>query len=594
MESWHITIDQFGYRPNDEKVAVIADPQEGFNKNQRFTPGKVYQIRRVANSEVVYTGCPTVWNGGKTDVLSGDRAWWFDFSAFNEVGEYYIYDLENQVKSYDFVIKENVYERVLYHALRMFYYQREAMAHEPPYAEYPWYDTASWLQDREAHDVFAPDDPTRYRDVSGGWMDAGDTNKYVTFIDNGLHELLAMYEANPVFFKDFSLNIPESHLDAPDILSEIKWELDWCMKMQNEDGSAHIKCGTRSEKPYRGTSMTNRDTFIRYYHGMKSSAAAIALAGVFAHASIVYSAIGIYRDYAKELGERAEKSWQWYRQNPRNDKIDNGEIQAGRANRTFEEQDMAAVASSVYLYILTGKDEYHQYFKDNYALVPPLCEAKNNNTGFFNDASQLGTAFLTYMKLDDADQRIVNELRSKYIELAKTDDLQIKYTFAPDDSAYRAHMAEGMFFWGHLRWRSFAAYDAYILSELNLIPEMSENYKNRAINHLHHIHGVNPFGMTFLSNMYQAGASKSVKYIFHEWFMNIPGVGMACPPGYLAGGPNRFGDNFNRKGLTPPLNQPPMKAYLDAPHYMDEYGAYAFTEPMCAYQCSYVRLCFVG
>ena len=35
----HIKIDQFGYRCNDEKIAVISNPQTGFNAGSSFTPG---------------------------------------------------------------------------------------------------------------------------------------------------------------------------------------------------------------------------------------------------------------------------------------------------------------------------------------------------------------------------------------------------------------------------------------------------------------------------------------------------------------------------------------------------------------------------
>jgi len=612
MNTWHITIDQFGYLKDGEKVAVIACPEEGFNKSDKFTPGEIYQVRRVSDCNVVYEGKPTLWNDGKTDPLSGDKAWWFDFTPVTEPGKYYVYDAVNQVKSYDFAIADDVYERILYHALRMLYYQREAHPHEAPYAEYPWFDKAAWIgskQDLEARDVFAPDDPSRYKDVSGGWMDAGDTNKYIVFIDNGLHELLATYESNPKFFKNFNLNIPESHLDAPDILSEIKWELDWFMKMQNQDGSAHVKCGVKRGDNFIATSLETRNNYVRYYNGIKSSAAAISIAGVFAHAAAVYNTIEIYKDYAKELYRRAENSWAWYIQQlnngTRNEKIDNGEIMSGLANRTLVDQDISAVTAAIYLYMLTGKDEYHDYVKANYKSIPPFAEDKifGHRTGFFKEATQLGTAYLDYMKHPKADQSVVNDLRDIYINLATSDDLKIPYNPAPEQNAYRAYIAEDVFHWGHLRTRSYAAYDAYLLSELNLIPEMSRVFKNRAADHLHHIHGVNPFAMTFLTNMYPAGASKSVSYMYHEWFMNIPGVGMSSPPGYLVGGPNSKWTRERPPMYSPPLGQPPMKCYLDAPHWYgrnendpEGYVSYPYTEPMCGYQTSYIRLlaCFVG
>ncbi|HSK12565.1 MAG TPA: cellulase N-terminal Ig-like domain-containing protein, partial [Phnomibacter sp.] len=44
-----IRVDQFGYLPNSKKVAVISDPQVGFNAAESYLPGtgaNQYQVRR--------------------------------------------------------------------------------------------------------------------------------------------------------------------------------------------------------------------------------------------------------------------------------------------------------------------------------------------------------------------------------------------------------------------------------------------------------------------------------------------------------------------------------------------------------------------
>jgi hypothetical protein len=616
IADWHITIDQFGYRTGDDKVAVIVNPQTGFNKDDHFTPGNVYQLRRVSDDSVVFTGKPAPWNNGQTDNAAGDKAWWFDFSAVSEPGTYYVYDEKKALRSYNFRIADNVYEKVLYDALRMFYYQREGMAHEAPYAEYPWHDAAAWTgpgQDAEARDVLMITDESRKRDVSGGWMDAGDTNKYVTFVDSCVHDLLSTYESNPGFFRDFNLNIPESHLNAPDILSEIKWEMDWLIKMQNEDGSAYMKSGMQKND---AVSPPSQDATPRVYLGKKSSAAAIAIAGMFAHGALSYKTIDLYRGYGDELGKKAEKAWEWYigclNNNARTggdlydasvdigvDKVDNGEIRSGIANRSLKDQDMLAVAAAVYLYALTNKTEYHDYIKTNYSLLPPMQADLSNHreSGFINFPRQLGLAYIYYMGLPNADASVANALKGRYTAVAENTSVHIPHQFMPEKSAYRAYVSPNMFFWGGHQYRAARGYDSYLLSELNLIPSMSGSFRTMAANQLHYFHGVNPFGMTFLTNMRSAGASKSVTWMYHEWFMDIPG-----PPGYLVGGPNPDWPTGSTK-LTPPDGQPPMKCYFDAPHnYKDasgrnhEWWSYAYTEPMCNYQGAYVRLlaCFAA
>src|SRR6266481_3624692 len=59
----HILIDQFGYLPDEAKVAVIRDPQVGYDKNDRFAPGDHYEVRRVDDGASVHAGAPAPWKG---------------------------------------------------------------------------------------------------------------------------------------------------------------------------------------------------------------------------------------------------------------------------------------------------------------------------------------------------------------------------------------------------------------------------------------------------------------------------------------------------------------------------------------------------
>src|SRR3982750_686075 len=79
--SKHIKIDQFGYLPGSKKVAVIVDPQTGYNAAESFSPGtgaNQYQVREWLTDAVVFTGTLVAWNGGATQAQSGDKGWWFD------------------------------------------------------------------------------------------------------------------------------------------------------------------------------------------------------------------------------------------------------------------------------------------------------------------------------------------------------------------------------------------------------------------------------------------------------------------------------------------------------------------------------------
>src|SRR6476661_6705569 len=76
-----IKVDQFGYRTFDQKIAIIANPQTGFNDTAHFTPGTSFQVRRWSDDGVVFSGSIAAWNAGATQTQSGDKVWWFDFSS---------------------------------------------------------------------------------------------------------------------------------------------------------------------------------------------------------------------------------------------------------------------------------------------------------------------------------------------------------------------------------------------------------------------------------------------------------------------------------------------------------------------------------
>jgi hypothetical protein len=62
-----VVVDQFGYRPSSEKIAVIRDPQTGYDADQSFTPGAQYALVDAASGTEVLTGAPVAWNGGNED-----------------------------------------------------------------------------------------------------------------------------------------------------------------------------------------------------------------------------------------------------------------------------------------------------------------------------------------------------------------------------------------------------------------------------------------------------------------------------------------------------------------------------------------------
>lgn len=307
-----IHVDQFGYFPGAEKVAVITDPQTGQNAALSFTPGATMEVRAARTNAVVWSGSPTVWNGGATHATSGDKGWWLDFSDLTSGGDFYVFDPASGERSATFHVGDDVYKTVLADAGRAFFYNRCNAPKAAPFVEAGWTDGMNFanpLQDTECSYLLDPENAALRRDLSGGWFDAGDYNKYVTFAQTAVPALLSAYQENPLVFSD-SWNIPESGNGIPDLLDEVKWEIDWLRKMVNPDGSTIIKMGSIShDDNISAPPSLNTD---RRYYGPTCTSASIAASAMLAQAALVFQDIPAWSAYAVDITTQAESTFAYW------------------------------------------------------------------------------------------------------------------------------------------------------------------------------------------------------------------------------------------------------------------------------------------
>ncbi len=570
-----IHIDQFGYRTGDTKVAVISDPQTGYNSGDAFTPGTTYEVRRSSDDATVYSGSITQWNGGSTHGNSGDRGWWFDFSSVTTEGTYYIYDVSNAVGSYEFDIRDDIYNEILKASVRMFYHNRCGIEHNATHAGANWSDAISFQQEEFTMEF---GNSSNTKDLRGGWFDAGDYNKYVTFLQNTINDLLDAYERNPLVFGD-DYNIPESGNGIPDIIDEIKYELDWVKKMQDVDGGVIIKMGNID---YTNTSPPSSDNSDRYF-GPKCSSSTITTASIFAHAALVFSQFPSLSSYASDLEQRAIDAWDWYHANPKSDACDLGDIKSGDADRSIGDQNEIAVVAAVYLWELTGNSTYDDFVKNNYSSVEQM------NIGYWGPyKTDREDALLRYTTLPGADGTVTNAIINEFEgELSSRAYLG----YRDNDDLYRAHMEASMYHWGSNSVASKVGNlnmnaAVYGVDALN-----QSNYEQKALEMVHYIHGVNPQNMVYLSNMYSYGAENSANEMYHTWFGdgtvydNALTSSNGPAPGFLTGGPNSSygGNQANIAG------QPGMKAYRDWNSGWPE-NSWEVTEPAIYYQAAFVKM----
>jgi endoglucanase len=586
-----IRLDQFGYLPSSKKVAVIADPVVGYDASLSFTPGNTYEVRKVSDNQSVFSGAPAAWKNGTTHTQSGDKGWWFDFSSVTTSGEYYLHDVTKNVSSYPFKIDENVYRDVLKQAVRTFFYQRLSFSKQPPFVPQKWSDTEAYdgpNQDNAARSRWAKTDVTTARDLHGGWMDAGDQNKYTTFAEGVVQQLLEAYRRNPTAFTD-DFNIPESGNGISDLLDEVMYELDFFKRMQDATGTSgfFLKLGVDD---FNTVSPLSTDTRPRYYlpectSGTLSGAAMFAMAGNV----LSENSNPTLQSYGADLTTRAEAAFARAKVTTTNftvfeEACDDGDIKAGDADHDAKKQLESAIVAAIYLYESTGNAIYKTFVESKYTQIDPI-----SNTWWGPYQQHTQTALLRYSEIADANVNIKNAIRNQ--------KKGMDYAFSIADynaktDLYRAFMPDGQHHWGSNLVRSNCGSINMDFIEFNLNPTQAAQYKEIAEQYVHWMHGTNALGIVQLSNMYDFGGDSCINEIYHSWFDNGTSFDHALtstdgpPPGYVVGGPNKF---FSYTQLSPPAGQPAQKSYLD---FNDGWpkSSWEVSEPAIYYNAAYIFL----
>jgi len=618
ISKW-LVVDQFGYLPDAQKIAVIRDPQLGYDAGESFTPSTNLSLVNMTTGETVLSATPMLWNGGTTHSTSGDKVWWFNFSNVTTPGTYAVVDSTQQLRSPSFKIAADVYKPVLYHAFRSFFYQRAGFAKQLPYAEAGWTDDASHLksgQDAQSR-LYDVNNKTvgvvgTEKDLSGGWYDAGDFNKYTNWHADYLINLLHAYLENPAAWgDDFNISI-ESGNGVPDIIDEIRWGFDWLKKMQNTDGSVLSIQGLSHEISTNVIASPPSTATGRSFYGPASTSASLSAAAAFALGAKVFGDLdnSTLTSYGTDLKSRAENAWTWANTNPNVIVHNNtgiyqglgaGDQEVSDSERTVAMQQKKTRAA-IYLFAATGATGYQTQVTGNYGNRAQWVDLWRENELM---------SWLYYANLSNADSTLAANIKSQYAtamnDASNLGAISTDGTSGTD--AYRAHLGgDGNFTWGSNRSMSRKGTSFYNLISYSAGSANTNSVKNAALGYLNYLHGTNPQGMVYLSNMYSLGVHSSVNEFYHTWFTNgsplWDRVGTATygpAPGFLVGGPNpsynwdghcETNPTDNRCGgavLTPPKGQPAMKAYLDF-NTSWPLNSWQVTENHNDYQVAYLRL----
>jgi endoglucanase len=282
-----------------------------------------FAVRRVSDDEAVLTGELGREQVDSTTAFTVQLA---DFSELREPGEYYL-DVDGVGRSVSFRVAPDVYDGELANVMLGFYGWRSgidiaferhgvAFAHAKGHLE-------DGLLDYVDGQLGVKQDGT------GGWYDAGDYGKYLPTASETLVTMLAAWELFSDRLQYLSLPfIPEHGSDLPDYLSELKWELDWMMKMAYADGSGRVHHKLNSAN-FPGFIQPTADLSKRYFSAY-STASTAELVATLAKAARVFAPYDDVTDgYSEKLLAAAQLSYAYLQEHPDDVQYDSSVLRAG-------------------------------------------------------------------------------------------------------------------------------------------------------------------------------------------------------------------------------------------------------------------------
>lgn len=508
----NIHINQIGYRVTDKKQVIVSGEVSEFT------------VMDKANGAQVFAG---VFTKGGPDNDSGEELYYGDFTEVRLVGTYYI-EVAGVGQTDSFVIGDKVYDELKAGLLKSFYYQRCGMDLKEEFAGV-WTHPACHTGKGKIYG-----DEGTETDGNGGWHDAGDYGKYVVPGAVAAADLMMTWELFPDSYGD-NINIPESGNGVPDLLDEARVELEWLLKMQDQNtGGVYHKLTSKGFPPL---SIMPQDDLSGLFYSPVSAAATGDFAAVTAMASRIYKDFD--SKFAQACLEASEHAWIWLEKNNTSAGFTNPrDITTGEYGDSNDSDERIWAAAE--LYRAKGDTVYNEYIKSNY---------EKSGIEFFGFGWQsvggyAGAAYL-FTEKEKQNQTVYDYIKKCLIneagyKLGKSRSSGYHITLGPDD-----------YYWGS---NSVVLNDARLLIIANMI-EPSGNYIDTAMNNFNYILGLNTLNQCYVTGF----GHKPVMDPHHR---PSKGDDEELPvPGLVAGGPNSdLQDDFARMNLK---GLPPAKCYID-------------------------------
>jgi endoglucanase len=513
-----IRLNSIGYLPTAAKQATVA------------AGSKEFAVVRTSDGATVYSG---TLSGPSRNDDTDESLCVADFSALVEPGEYRL-EVAGVGESAPFRVDADVYRQPYYMVMRGMYLSRCGAAVRGEHAGHVFEHAACHLDDA-SFDLLADDGSPReerQRVATGGWHDAGDYNKYVVNAGVTVGCLLRAWQDFHPQLERIELDIPESAGSLPDFLAEVKWELDWLLTMQADDGSVYHKVST----PHYGGFVSPEDERTPRYFGEPGSQATASFVAMMA------SAARHFRPYDPQYADRclaaAQKGYAYLTAHPEYVRPS----QDGFSTVGYDSGDWAArLWAAAEIWETTGDAAALADFESRAKSPEPARrrwrgnQADDNDDGPTSARSQyevdenwdwgnpknLGLIVYLESSRPGRDAALVAKVRASLLATAER-------IVATANSHGYARPLGSRYFWG---CNGTVARQVVVL-EAARRAEANPAYRNAALDALNHLFGRNVYGRSYVT-----GLGDRPPLHPHDRRSGADNVDEPWP-GYLVGGPN--------------------------------------------------------
>lgn len=485
-----IRLNSVGFLPKQIKHATLGVAATNFS------------VIRLRDGKSAFPG---IVSGPRTNADTGETLFLADFSTLEEQGTFQL-TLAGGGKSAPFEIGEAVYHEPFRTAMLGMYLWRcgaavSATRGGKKFAHSVCHTNDAWLD-------FAGTTNT-HRPSPGGWHDAGDYNKYVVNAGVTVGCMFRAWEDFRPAIRKIKVGLPDANAALPEFFQELKWELDWLLTMQADDGSVHHKVSTLK---FGGFIMPEGETAKRFFTPW-SSAATASFVAMMAQAARNFREFD--RAYAERCLSAAKKSYAFLLAHPENRAADLSQFSTGTYPTRDDDDRFWAAAE---LWETTGETNYLRDCEQRASAYP----RRLDGTFDWGNVKNLGMLTYLFSKRSGRDAALVQTIRDDLLATAN------QIVAARDAHGYARPLGT-MYHWGG---NGSVARQAVLLQAAYRISPQPE-FRQAALDALGYLFGRNCYGRSFVTGLgfnpprYPHDRRSGADLVDDPW------------PGYLVGGPQR-------------------------------------------------------